>query len=85
MTGRQNGAKDPLPAMRLMHARPFVNGRAAPSEEREEEMMYSHCVQCMSVDYANFCITVIMCMLLGTQTKEGSLFVLLSLVLIVCN
>ncbi len=37
-------------------------------------MMYLYSIQYMSVDHANFCIMVILSMLLGGQTKEASLF-----------
>ncbi len=35
--------------------------------------MYSYCVRYVSVDYVNFCVTVILFALLGAQTKESSL------------
>ncbi len=45
----------------------------APSEEREEELMYSYCVRYMSADYVNFCTLALLFALLGAQTKESSL------------
>ncbi len=37
-------------------------------------MMYLYSIQCMSVDYVNFYVTVLLFVLLGGQTKEASLF-----------
>ncbi len=63
-----------VPRMWAMHPRSVLNGCAARSEEREEEMMYSYWFTMHVHQLCKFTVTGVALAILGAWTKESSLF-----------